>query len=116
MPIKGENLYPFRWYYRPEVEPGVVSVPVVQVRGDEEEISSEELGDVLREIDNRHWGAVRQLLIEAKMKAEACLRNDDIISNPSLSAYYQGQLVQCDYILANLEGLRAGYVEAGTRT
>jgi len=111
MPIAGEITYPFRWHYRPESNAGYVPIPVVQVRGDEEEIPEHELPDVLRAIPKRQWSAIRQLLIEAKMKNEAYLRNDQIIANPSLSAYYQGQLVSVDYLLANFEGLRVGLME-----
>lgn len=107
MPISGDVLYPFKWYYRPEV-PATQVLPIVQIRGDEEEVPQEQLHGVLAEIDNRHWGVIRQLLIEAKIKAESYLRSDEIVGNPSLSAYYLGQVAQVDYILANFEGLRAG--------
>jgi hypothetical protein len=104
--ISGSTIYPFKWFFRPETVPAIV--PVLQIVDDITELAFEQLPGVLAEIDKRHWGAIRQVLIEAKMKAEAMLRNDEIIKNAQLSAYYQGWVNYADYILANLEGLRAG--------
>jgi hypothetical protein len=106
--ISGGKIYPFKWFFRPERIP--VIVPVLQIVDDITELAFEQLPGVLAEIDKRHWGAIRQVLIEAKMKAEAMLRNDEIIKNAQLSSYYQGWVNYADYILANLEGLRAGEV------
>jgi hypothetical protein len=108
MPITGDVLYPFKWYYRPET--GTQTVPVVQVFEDREQVEFEEISGILQEIDNRHWAVVRQLLIEAKLKAESQLRSDEIISNPQLSAHYQGWVNYADYVLGNFEGLRAGAI------
>jgi hypothetical protein len=108
----GESPYPFKWFYRPETIPAVV--PVLQIVDDITELAFEQLPGVLAEIDKRHWGAIRQVLIEAKMKAEAMLRNDEIIKNSQLSSYYQGWVNYADYILANLEGLRAGEIPASS--
>jgi hypothetical protein len=102
--ISGPIQYPFKWFFRPE------AIPVVQIVDDIDELAFEKLPGVLAEIDKRHWGAIRQVLIEAKLKAEAMLRGDDVIKNTQLSAYYQGWVNYADYILANLEGLRAGDV------
>lgn len=102
MPISGDVVYPFKWFFRPE------NLPVVQVVDDTDELAFEQLPGVLAEIDKRHWGAIRQVLIEAKLKAEAMLRGEDIIKQPQLSAYYQGWVNYADYVLANFEGLRAG--------
>jgi hypothetical protein len=109
--ISGGTIYPFRWWFRPET-PG--ATPVVQIV-ETPEIAFEQLADVLAEIDGRHWQAVRQVLIEAKLKAEAQLRNDEIIKSSQLTAYYSGWVSYSDYVLANLEGLRAGDVEAGNQ-
>ncbi|HET9376415.1 MAG TPA: hypothetical protein VFO40_15685 [Chthoniobacterales bacterium] len=87
---------------------------VVQIVEDAEELSREELSNILAEIDARHWKAVRQILIEAKYKAEHQLRNEAIIKDPQLSAHYQGWVNYADYALANFEGLRAGEIFAGT--
>jgi hypothetical protein len=105
--IKGDVVYSFKWYHRPETQPSVV--PVVQVT-DDVDIPFEEIPNVLQEIDLRHWSAVRQILIEAKLKAEAMLRSDDVIKNVQLSTHYQGWVNYADYCLANLEGLRAGLI------
>jgi hypothetical protein len=102
--ISGDVQYPFKWFFRPE------AIPVVQIVDDIEELAFEKLSGVLAEIDKRHWGAIRQVLIEAKLKAEAMLRGDDVIKNAQLSAYYQGWVNYADYCLANLEGLRTGDV------
>src|SRR4029077_14844061 len=107
--ISGATCFPFKWFYRPE------AVPVVQVVDSLEELSFEQLPGVLAEIDPRHWGAVRQVLIEAKLKAEAMLRSEEIIKQPQLSAYYQGWVNYADYLLANLEGLRAGETGSADR-
>jgi hypothetical protein len=107
--ISGGTLYPFRWFFRPE-SPG--AVPVVQIL-ETPEVAYEQLPDILQEIDGRHWQAIRQILIEAKLKAETNLRNDDIIKNSQLAAYYQGWVSYSDYVLANFEGLRAGEIDAG---
>jgi hypothetical protein len=87
-------------------------VPLIQILDNIPEIPFEQLEGVLKEIDERHWGAVRQILIEAKWKAEAQLRNDRIVENHGLCAYYQGMVNEADYILANLEGLRSGVIQA----
>jgi hypothetical protein len=102
--ISGSTIYPFKWFYRPE------AIPVVQVVDNADELTFEQLPGVLAEIDQRHWGAIRQVLIEAKLKAEVMLRGEEIIKVPQLSAYYQGWVNYADYILANFEGLRAGQI------
>jgi hypothetical protein len=104
--ISGSVLYHFKWFFRPE------QLPVVQVVDNIDELAFEQLSGVLAEIDKRHWGAIRQVLIEAKLKAEAMLRGEDIIKQPQLCAYYQGWVNYADYILANFEGLRAGISSA----
>lgn len=109
MPIRGEKVYPFKWFFRPESGPQAV---VAQIVDTGEEIPFEMLPSVLSEIDGRHWKAIRQILIEAKLKAEAQLRNDEIIKSSQLSGYYQGWVGYADYVLANFEGLRAGEVDA----
>lgn len=102
--ISGNVVYPLKWFFRPESGPQAVVVQILETP----EIAFEQLADVLTEIDGRHWQAVRQILIEAKVKAEAQLRNDEIIKSTQLSTYYQGWVAYADYVLANFEGLRAG--------
>lgn len=106
MPISGKKVMSFKWFFRPET--GKIIRPVVQIADDGPDFDFEQLPSILAEIDGRHWQAIRQILIEAKLKAEANLRNDEIIKVPQLAAYYQGWVSYADYILANLEGLRAG--------
>jgi hypothetical protein len=103
--ISGNVVMPFKWYFRPE------STPVVQIGETGPEIPFEKLNSLLREIDDRHWGAIRQLLIEAKIKGESMLRSDQVLSNPGLLAYWAGCVNYADYVLANFEGLRSGLLE-----
>jgi hypothetical protein len=97
-----QSPYPFKWHFRPE------TIPVVQVGEVGEEYDFDQLSGILAEIDTRHWSAIRQILIEAKYKAEQQLRNDAVIKDGRLSTYYQGWVNYADYVLANFEGLRAG--------
>ena len=109
--IKGEKYWKFKWHFRPSSTPSNSEpVPVVQVV-EAPDIEFEQLAGILSEVDNRHWGAIRQVLIEAKLKAESQLRNDEIIKSSQLTAYYNGWVSYADYCLANLEGLRAGQVD-----
>ena len=105
--IAGGPVYPFKWFFRPEANPVAVVAQIVDGGPD---FDFEQLPSILAEIDGRHWKAVRQILIEAKLKAEAQLRNDEIIKSSQLTTYYQGWVAYADYILANFEGLRAGDV------
>lgn len=108
--ISGSTVYPFKWFFRPQAHPAAIAVQIVDAG---QEITFEELPSVLAEIDGRHWRAIRQILIEAKLKAEAQLRNDEIIKSAQLTTYYQGWVGYADYILANFEGLRAGELDPG---
>lgn len=105
--IKDGTIYPFKWYFRPE------TTAVVQVGDVGEEFPFEKLSELLQEIDARHWGVIRQLLIEAKIKGESMLRSDQVISNPGMLAYWSGCVNYADYVLANFEGLRSGLIETG---
>jgi hypothetical protein len=104
MPIKGDTLYPFKWFFRPEL------VPIVRIAapGEEEEYGFDALHSILSEIDSRHWNGIKALLIEAKQRAEQQLRNDLVIKDSRLSAYYQGWVNYSDYVLVNFEAIRAG--------
>ena len=66
---------------------------------------------VLREINDRQWGALFQVLIEAKYKAESMLRNDTVFKEPGQVAFFQGWIVYSDYIISQLEALRSKEVE-----
>ena len=103
MPISGNSLYPFKWFYRPEL------VPLVRIAAaTEQEYDFATLHSILAEIDSRHWSGIQSLLIEAKQHAEVQLRNDAIIKDNRLSAYYQGWVNYADYVLSNFESVRAG--------
>ena len=75
------------------------------------ELPSEEVPQVLREINDRQWGALFQVLIEAKYKAESMLRNDTVFKEPGQVAFFQGWIVYSDYIISQLEALRSKEVE-----
>jgi len=103
MPIKGNILYPFKWFFRP------ASAPVVQLI-ESIDVEASQIPGLLQEINPRQWAAVEQVLMEAKFKAEAQLRDDRLMGNHGALAYYQGWVNYADYILASLEGLRSGQV------
>jgi hypothetical protein len=103
MPISGNTLYPFKWFFRPEL------VPLVRIfKPGEEDYAFEVLHSILSELDSRQWNGIRQPLIEAKQRAEHYLRNDEIIKDTRLSAYYQGWVNYADYVLGNFEAIRKG--------
>jgi hypothetical protein len=108
MPITGNWVAPFKWWYRPESSPS----PIVVVAADPlQEVPRAEIPGVLAEIDERHWSVIRQLLVEAKIQAEMQLRSDEIIKNPALASHYQGWVNYADYVLGSLEGLRSGEIQ-----
>jgi hypothetical protein len=110
MPIKGNTVQSFRWFYRPESN---ASSPIVIVASDPlGEVPQSEIPGILAEIDDRHWNVVRQLLVEAKLRAEMQLHNDEILKNPALASHYQGWVNYADYVLGSLEALRSGEVPA----
>jgi len=103
----GAPPYPFKWHYRPQIVRYEDPTPVAQIVESAEEVSFQEITGILQEIDDRHWNVVRQLLIEAKLRAESLLTREDVIGGP-LATYYIGWLNHANYVLANLEGLRSG--------
>ena len=66
----------------------------------------ESIPSVLRELNDRQFSAVREVLIEAKFKAEAQLRDEKVVSDHGRLSYYAGWSAYADYVLANLEELR----------
>jgi hypothetical protein len=64
--------------------------------------------ELLSEIDGRHWKAIRQILIEAKLKAETQLRNDEIIKSKPTDDLLPGMGSVCRLHPREFEGLRAG--------
>jgi hypothetical protein len=71
------------------------------------ELEPDVLPSVLREINNRQWAALIQVLVEAKYKAESMLRNDSVFDSPGKVSYYQGWVAYADFLLGSLETLRA---------
>jgi hypothetical protein len=86
-------------------KPAVPIVRVVELEAPT--ISPDLLPDLLREINDRQFGAVLEVLIEAKFKAEAMLRNDSVFDSLARSTYYQGWVAYADYVIGSLSRLRA---------
>ena len=85
---------------------GSPAVPVVRIL-EAPELEPEVLPQVLREINQRQWTAISQVLIEAKYKAESMLRNDSVFDSPGKVSYYQGWVAYADYLIGSLQSLRA---------
>lgn len=82
------------------------AVPIVRVAG-APSLEPEALPNVLREINDRQFGAVQEVLLEAKFKAEAMLRNDAVFDSALRLSYYQGWVAYADYVISSLERLRS---------
>lgn len=80
-------------------------VPVVRIL-ETQELSPEQVPQLLCEINDRQWASVLSILVEAKFKAESMLRNDQVFDSPGRVAFYQGWVAYCDYIISSLETLR----------
>jgi len=108
MPIRGKDLYPFRWFFRPEVTPfaSPAAVPVVRVV-ENPEVEPDQVQSLLAEINARQWGALTAVLVEGKFKAEAQLRNEALFSDPGRVAFISGWVAYCDYIIASLQRIRS---------
>jgi hypothetical protein len=70
------------------------------------ELEPEKVPEILREINDRQWSCVLQVLIESKYKAEAMLRNDEVANSHGRLAYYEGWVAYADYVIGSLSGLR----------
>src|SRR6266576_6247587 len=92
----GEASFPFRWYYRPD-PPSAQATPVVHIVESAEELSVEEIGSLLQEINDRQWQAIRQLFIEAKLRPEAQLRDENVIAVHGTSSFYMGGIAHLDH-------------------
>ena len=79
--------------------------PIVRIQ-ESPEIATELLPQLLREINDRQWQCVLQILVEAKLKAEGMLRNDAIFESPGKVAFYTGWLAYSDYVIESFKGLR----------
>jgi len=87
-------------------------VPIVRIL-EVAEYPLELIPQILREINDRQWGCVLQLLVEAKIKAESMLRNDSVFDSPGKVAFYSGWIAYSDYVLSSLETLRSQQAEIG---
>lgn len=81
-------------------------VPVVRILDNLPEVEEHLRPQILREINDRQWSCVRDVVIEAKYKAEELLRNDEVFKDPGKVAFYLGFAAYADYTLASLELLR----------
>ena len=79
--------------------------PIIRIQ-ENPEIATELLPQLLREINDRQWQCVLQILVEAKLKAEGMLRNDAIFESPGKVAFYTGWLAYSDYVIESFNGLR----------
>ena len=84
-------------------------MPVVRIL-DTPELAPEQIPDVLREVNDRQFGCVLQVLVEAKFKAEAMLRNDEVMGSHGKVTFYQGWVAYADYVIGSLQGLRSSAV------
>jgi len=103
VPIRpGSETYGFRWWFRPKPP---VNAQVVRI-AEGPQIDPEKIGSILIEINDRQWQAVREMLIEAKFKAESMLRDEKVMEHHGKLAFYSGWVAYSDYVLANLERAR----------
>lgn len=107
----------FRWNRRKEVctwivPPGETGYPspgpsVTRVVENVRDLQDEEqLQNTIRELSTRQYEAFKQLLIEAKFKSEAMLRDENVASDPGKLAYYAGWVAYADYVLSSFESFR----------
>jgi hypothetical protein len=113
MPIKaGSPVYPFRNWFRPVEVPDAFAQPVVRIL-EGPLVEPEDIPGVLHELNDRQFSAVREVLIEAKFKAAAQVRDEKVISDYGKLAYYNGWVAYADFVLASLEELRTRAKESG---
>ena len=79
--------------------------PIIRIL-EREEVSENQVKQLFREINDRQWSAVIQVLIEAKIKAESQLRNDGIFGEPGRVAFCLGWLAYSDHVIAEFNRLR----------
>lgn len=117
MPVHrvSQPMLAFRWNRRKEVctwivPPGTTGYPTPTTTRIVENVrkvqDTEQLTDTFRELSTRQYEAFKQLLIEAKFKSEAMLRDDAVASDPGRLAYYAGWISYADYVLASFETYR----------
>jgi hypothetical protein len=102
-PITGtpKEVYPFKYFFRPVTQPWLVVVKEA-----EPELSPEELADAIRDLSPKAYGAVKQMLLEAKYKAESLLRDEAVATEHGRLAYLAGFASYADYVIANYETWR----------
>ncbi len=93
-------IVPFKYFYRPSETPWLVVV------NEGEELPQDELVGAVQDLSSRAYGAVKQVLLEAKYKAEAELRDVAIASDHGRLAYLAGFSAYADYVIANFESWR----------
>jgi hypothetical protein len=81
------------------------TVPVVRIL-ESPELEPDKIPEVLREINERQWTCLIQVLVESKYKAEAMLRNDEVMHSHGKIAFYQGWVAYADYVIGSLASLR----------
>lgn len=80
--------------------------PYLIVVREEEELSPEELADAIRDLTPRGYVAIKQMLLEAKLKSESLLRDEKVATDHGRLAYLTGFASYADYVIANLEAWR----------
>jgi hypothetical protein len=80
--------------------------PYLVIVHEDAELSPEELLNALRDLPPKGYQAVKQMLLEAKYKAESLLRDEAAASDHGRLAYLAGFASYADYVLANLETWR----------
>jgi|SRR5215510_4432768 len=98
-----KEIYPFRFFFRKEqenVRPSFVKIYEAP------ELDAKQLANAMRDMPMRQWGAVKQLLLEAKYKSEALLRDEKVASDHGRLAFLTGFAAYADYVIASFEGLR----------
>jgi hypothetical protein len=103
MPISGKVVFPLKWWFRPRTE--LAAVPILRV-GEGPPIDPEDLSSILHELNDRQYAAVREILLEARMKAESVLNDEKVVSDFGRLAYYNGWKAYADHVLASFEGIR----------
>lgn len=96
-----KDVQPFKYFFRPVTQPWLVIV-----KEDQEEFSPEQLTDAVRDLSPRAYQAFKQILLEAKYKAEAVLRDEATVQDHGRLAYFAGFAAYADYVIANLELFR----------
>ena len=94
--MPGKSSKPFGTFYQ---------VPVVHLV-ETVELAPEQVPAILREINERQWAALAQVLAEAKYKAEAMLRDDSVMNSHGRMAFFQGWVAYADYVISSLVTLR----------